>query len=106
MNGRRLESVIGYRRPTEIMSPASLVESIEQKAQAAKGSKTTSSPLNTTRVTNRSVTRQYKFTSRKDYRDFFNSLSPTEANYLESPIPTDIPSEADGSVVIGFRLPS
>ena len=88
------------------MSLANLAESIEQKAQAARGSKTATPPPNKTRVTDRSVIRQYKFISRKDYRDFFNSLSPAEARYLESPIPTDIRPEADGSVVIDFMLPS
>jgi hypothetical protein len=88
------------------MPPTSLTESIEQKVQAAKGSKTATLPFNKSPVGDRSVIRQYKFISRLDYRDFFNSLSPSEAGYLESPIPPDIRPEKDGSVVIGFRLPS
>jgi len=88
------------------MSATNLAESIEQKVQAAKGSKTATLRLNKPPSADRSDIRQYKFVSRKDYRDFFNSLSPTEVRYLQSPIPTDICLEGDGSVVIGFRLPS
>ena len=88
------------------MSATNLTESIEQKVQDARGSKTATLHPNKTPAADRSVIRQYKFVSRRDYRDFFNSLSPAEARYLESPIPTDICLEGDGSVVIGFRLPS
>jgi len=84
------------------MSPANLTESIEQKVRDARGSKT--SALG--KPSADGFIRRYKFVSRKDYRDFFNSLSPGEASYLESPIPPDIRQEADGSVVVGFRLPS
>jgi len=87
------------------MSPTSLTESIEQKVQAAKGSKTVILQFKKSPGSDRSAIRQYKFISRLDYRDFFNSLSPCEAGYLESPIPPDIQPEKDGSVVIGFRLP-
>jgi len=87
------------------MPPTSLAESIEQKVQAAKGSKTATLPFTKSPGSDRSV-RKYKFLSRLDYRYFFNSLSPSEAGYLESPIPPDIRPEEDGSVVIGFRLPT
>jgi len=87
------------------MPPTSLTESIEKKVQAAKG-KTVILTFVKSPVGDRSVIRQYKFISRLDYRDFFNSLSACEAGYLESPIPPDIRPEGDGSVVIGFRLPS
>jgi len=86
--------------------PPNLTESIEEQVQAAKGSKKAMLPINKQPVSGSFTIKQYKFISRKDYRDFFNSLSPVEARYLESPIPTDIRTEADGSVVIGFRLPT
>jgi hypothetical protein len=88
------------------MVSTNLTESIEQKVQAARGSEKAMLPFNKATVTDRFTIRQYRFISRKDYRDFFNSLSAVEARYLESPIPTDIRPEADGSIVIGFRLPS
>jgi len=105
LNEHKSESLY-YLRSTETMSLTNLTESIEQKVRAARGSKTATPPPNKPLVADRSVIRQYKFISRKDYRDFFNSLSPSEARYLESPIPPDIRPEADGSVVIDFFLPS
>jgi len=102
LNENTSEPVIHHGRPTQAMSPTNLTESIEQKVRDARGSKTS---IPGKRSTDRFII-QYKFVSRKDYRDFFNSLSPGEASYLESPIPPDIRQEADGSVVVGFRFPS
>ena len=84
---------------------ANLTESIEEKIEASRGSKKTTLPSKKSRETHRFVVREYKFISTKDYRNFFNSLSPLEVGYLESPIPTDVHPEADGSIVISFKLP-
>jgi hypothetical protein len=103
LNENKSDPLTHHSHPTQDMSPANLTESIEQKVRAASGRNT--STLNGP-SSDRFVTRQYRFISRNDYRDFFNSLSPGEARYFESPIPPDIQHEEDGSVIVGFRLPS
>jgi len=104
LNENRSEPLIREHRLTQPMSARRLRESIEQKVQAARGSKT-ATPKKPAAADN-SIIKRYKFISTKDYRDFFNSLSPAEAKYLQSPIPPDIRPQPDGSVVIGFRFPS
>jgi len=102
LNENRSESLIREHPLTQSMSARSLTDSIEQKVQAARGSKTAPAK----KQADDSVISRYRFISTKDYRDFFNSLSPAEARYLDSPIPPDIRPQPDGSVVIGFRFPS
>ena len=84
------------------MMNSRLDELIDEKVKAAHGEFCGKLPNKTAGV----VIRHYKFPSTIDYRNFFNSLSPEEATCVDSPIPTEIHPETDGTVIIDFRLPS